>query len=63
MIRQVTVRTPQHRNGQVFDYTVQIGEIDTKTWEFWPIKHLSGSVGSHRVSFKDQDTFLKFEVK
>lgn len=58
----VRIRTPQHKNGEVFDYTVQEGYIDRQSWVFTPVKHISGSVGMHKVLFRSEDSFKKYQT-
>lgn len=63
MTINVTVRSPQHKNGEVFDWTVQIGEINTETWIFKSKEHVSGSIGKHDIMFHNEETFAKHQVK
>ena len=63
MIIDCTIKTPQHKHGKVFDYTVQRGRLSTVTWVFEPVQHISGSVGMHQVVFENEKDFEKFKVE
>jgi hypothetical protein len=59
---KVRIKTPQHKDGKVFDWTVQDGFIDRQTWVFHPLEHISGSVGMHKVWFRSEDDFKKCQT-
>jgi len=59
---ETAIRTPQHRDNRVFDYCVQRGFIDTKTWRFTPTEHISGSQQMHPVQFKNKSNYRDHRV-
>lgn len=58
MIIETTIRTPQFKDGRIFDYTVQRGYLSTDTWDFEPDYHISGKVYKHKVSFRNEREYL-----
>lgn len=56
------VRTPQHRKGQVYDYTVQRGIVNKVNWHFKGVEHISGSVGKHDITFRTEECFMNFRI-
>jgi len=62
MVIETIIRTPQHKNGKVFDFTVQRGRLSTVTWVFEPLEHITGSVGMHKVQFTDENQYLTFKL-
>lgn len=59
MTEYCTVKTPQFKDGVIYKWTTQSGEINTKTWVFTPDNKFTG----HTVFFETKEIFEKFKVK
>lgn len=63
-----TIRTPQFKDGRVFEFVTQRGEISTVSWTFEPYDLVyeednAPSAGMHKVMFKDENDYLKHKVE
>ena len=58
----VTIRTPQYKDGEIFEYVIQKGSLDTNTYLFTPSEKIGHSVvGMHEVQFKNEREYLLYK--